>query len=617
MKLLCVVAPASLRAIALVLSFAAAVQADGLRGLAPGKFEVLDQTIPVNVVFIGYERKTIDLDALAAVLPASYDPIVRYPQFYGLDGRNLGLSYSFKYTFDFKNDAFERRFFGFLSRTGVAGLPTAFQNLYNAETKNVLDVTGPVLYLDALKVEQYLEANDGGRRRGYTIYFVNWYGRDDFKFHVYSKTDEVDPDTNANFGVRGSRQMIAWGGSTSRTWFYDLSAGPESWTNNWMVDDDQSEYHMPPVWEYATPGYRPPTQLSQDLGLVARFVGIDLLFTTSPLYDPLATAPGAGGGKVAHVAMLQEDAASNGLNYFNPDFMKREMRKFQPYYPWTVGVSNNPAPIDAGAKLALDIFAADDPTVNTNECWAAYGAPFAQMFCYFDANLGTYIPAYGRKDYVGEIFAYNATDASMGVQFGLLGFADDNWIDGTQSYVFMFDYPAVRAAGFGFTTTGVHEFGHHIGMSHPHDGYDSEFDLDFGPSGPLEFAWSGDESNSVMHYLGLSNGFGRFDKDNAYRWETAGYLNLANALAGDIEASRDSFRVRVLLAAADLVARGAKSSFNNWDYVNAAASARLAYTLVSVAAVHINAATPTLTAARRALPGRRHPDGCWVREPLQ
>lgn len=73
--------------------------------------------------------------------------------------------------------------------------------------------------------------------------------------------------------------------------------------------------------------------MSEDLGLVARFVGIDLLFTTSPLYDPLATAPEVGGGKVAHVAMQQEDAASDGPNYFNAAFMKRELRKFQPYLP--------------------------------------------------------------------------------------------------------------------------------------------------------------------------------------------------------------------------------------------------------------------------------------------
>ena len=87
---------------------------------------------------------------------------------------------------------------------------------------------------------------------------------------------------------------------------------------------------------------------------------------------------------------------------------------------------------------------------------------------------------------------------ALGDQFGLLGFADDNWVDGTQSHVFMFDSPEYRALGYGFTTTGIHEFGHHIGMSHPHDGYDSEQDLDFGAAGPFEFAWSGDESNTAM-----------------------------------------------------------------------------------------------------------------------
>ena len=125
--------------------------------------------------------------------------------------------------------------------------------------------------------------------------------------------------------------MIAWGGTSSRTWFYDLSAGPESWTNNWIVDDDQTEYHMPPIWEYRAGGYRPAARLSQDLGRVARFVGIDLLFTTSPLYDPLVTSPDVGGAKVAHVAMLEDDPASNGLNFIDADFTRRELRSFQPY----------------------------------------------------------------------------------------------------------------------------------------------------------------------------------------------------------------------------------------------------------------------------------------------
>lgn len=606
----------ALLALVVFVGAAAPAAADLFRGLKPGGFDVLNQTIPVNVVFIGYDKQTLDLAAFKSWLPATYRPLVRYPQFYGLNGRDMGLAFRFKYAIDFADKRFEQKFFAFLARTGVEGPLTAFQTAYNAQTRNVRDVTGPVLYIDAPSVERYLEANDGGRRDGYTIYFINWFGRDDFKFHVYSKTDEVDPDTAVNFGNRGSRRMIAWGGQSSRTWFYDLSAGPESWTNNWAVDPaDVEGYHMPPVWEYRAGGFRPAAQISVDLALVARFVGIDLLFTTSPLYDPMVTAPAPGGGKVAHVAMLEEDGASSGLDYFNADFMRREMRKLQPYYPWTVGLSDT-QPIDAGAKKALDVFA--ETVVDTNECWTAYGDPFAQLFCYFDVNLGTYIPSYGRKDYVGEIFAFNVKDESMGdAQFGLLGFADDNWVDGTQSYVFMFDYPTVKAAGYGFTSTGVHEFGHHLGMSHPHDGYDSEFELDFGPAGQFEFAWSGDESATVMHYLGLSNGFGRFDKDNMHRWETAGYLNLANALAGDVLESADSFKVYLLLAAADLAARGAKASFQNWDYLNAAASARLSYTLVAAAAGHINAATPTFTAARQLLPGRRHPDGCWVRFPVE
>ena len=44
---------------------------------------------------------------------------------------------------------------------------------------------------------------------------------------------------------------------------------------------------MPPIWEYSIYGYRSPTLLGHDMGLLTRFVAINLLFTTSPLYDPM------------------------------------------------------------------------------------------------------------------------------------------------------------------------------------------------------------------------------------------------------------------------------------------------------------------------------------------
>jgi hypothetical protein len=71
--------------------------------------------------------------------------------------------------------------------------------------------------------------------------------------------------------------VIAWGGTTPddeenglgrlrRVWFYDLSAGPDSWTDNWNVDDADVDgdglldYRMPPIWEYtqAASGRRRP-----------------------------------------------------------------------------------------------------------------------------------------------------------------------------------------------------------------------------------------------------------------------------------------------------------------------------------------------------------------------
>ena len=600
-----------LAVVALSLGLVAAAEANGLRALKPGEFVVHGQTVPVDLVFIGYEQNQIDEQAILEVLPATYQPVVRFPQFYGLAGRAMGLEHRFRYRFVYKSAFFENQFFGFLKRTGVEGPPTTFQEMYNDQVNNVLDVEGPVLYIDAPSVERYLAGPRGDDQKGYTIFFINWYGRNDFKFHVYTKTDEPDPDTKYNFGqLRDSRKIIAWGGTSSRTWFYDLSAGPEAWTNNWIVDDDQSEYHMPPIWEYLAGVYRPTNQLSQDLGLVTRFVGIDLLFTSSPLYDPLVTAPDVGGAKVAHVAMLEDDPDSRGLKWIDAAFTRRELMRLQPYYPWKVGLTDT-KPIDAGAKRTLDIFGGN---LQEDDCWNDFGDTFAQMFCYFSANLDTYIPEYRPRDYVGEIFAYNTVADSLGTQFGLLGFADDNWVDGTQSHVFIFDAPEYRELGFGFTATAVHEFGHHVGVSHPHDGYDSELGLDFGAFGFFEFAWSGDESHSVMQYLALTNQFGRFDQDNSSRWEMAGYLNWSNAVAGDILAHPQADRARLLLWFADAAAAEALDAFDKWDYVKAAASARLAYSLVITAARQIGADTPTLNAARRALPDSHFPrDGCRIR----
>jgi hypothetical protein len=570
--------------------------------LTPGSIATYTQTIPINIVFIGYNPAAINQADLESWLPARYEPVVRYPYWYGT-GRDVGLQYNFTYNYTYKNTAYTNTFFNYLTRIGKKGDPTLYQQDYNNQVNNLLDVTGPVLYIDGPTVETYLSRTLGLSPKSYTVVFINWYGSPNFKFHVYTKTDEPDPDTGYNFGqLRSSRKMIAWGGSVSRLWFYDLSAGPEAWAGNWNVDDADldgdavPDYRIPAIWEYNALGYRDPADLGGDLGAVTRYVAINLLFTTSPLYDPLVTAPGVGGNKVIHVNMMEDDPASLGTDWIDTNFVKSRYQTFQPYYGWKVNMTQV-NPIDADAQYAFRIYTG---LISASDCWDAYLWVDAELFCYFDANRATYIPAYNPADYVAGFHAFNTTDANMGSQYGLLGFADDNWVDGTQSYVFEFGSDDYRSMGYGFTSTTIHEGGHHFGMSHPHDGYDWELDADYGPSGTTYFAWSGDESNTVMHYMDLTTTFGRFDRDNMYRWETAGYLNWSNELLADLMADPGYASVSKYVAKANYNANLSMTNFNTWNYQLSAQLARKTYEELAKAAALLGVPTPTIQAMRIA-----------------
>ncbi len=79
-------------------------------GLRPGEIVTFEQKVPVNVVFIGYDKKDIDRQAFLDTLPSTYAPIVRYPPFYGIPGRDMGLKFNFDYNLSFKNSEFSRKF---------------------------------------------------------------------------------------------------------------------------------------------------------------------------------------------------------------------------------------------------------------------------------------------------------------------------------------------------------------------------------------------------------------------------------------------------------------------------------------------------------------------------
>lgn len=570
------------------------------------------QKVPVNVVLVGFPDEMAKSQELIGGLPKTYTPVVRQPKFYGLPGRDLGLEYTFDYRIRSAGKGFANDFFRYLRQTGTPGPLTSFQQNYNDQRGNLRDVTGPVLYNDAPATEKWLEKRaasslgiDG--RRSYTVFLVNWFSRPDFRFHVYTKTDTTDVDTGYNFGAgRDSRKLIAWGGSSGRSWFYDFSAGPDAFTKNWNVDDadidndSTPDYRIPPAWEYSPQGYRAPAALPADMARLIRYVGINLLFTTSPLYDPLASSPDRGGRKVLDVSMLEDDAdpAVTGRDFYDPGYVRKALSAFQPYYRWKVTTTDYD-PIDAKAERAHRIWAG---LVTEDDCWKDLGNTFAQLFCYFNGNRDAYGKPARPRDYRAGAFVFNTTEARMGNQFPLLGYADDNWADGTPSYVFAWDTPEIRDLGFGFSTTVSHEFGHHIGMSHPHDGYDSEQAIDYGTTGAFTYSWAGDESDTLMSYAALSNYFGLFDRDNMGRWQFAGNLNEAAGTAAAVVASPRANRVAALLATYSSQRAKAVAAFGRWDFRTAATAARAANEAATAAATRlgVQAATPPAAATRSA-----------------
>ena len=583
----------------------------GFTTLQPGAFRNIEQNLTVNVIFVGYEPgagpRQINQAALQAELPHRYRALNRQQAFYGVRDF-VGLTFNYDYNFVYAGTAFEDTFFGYLSSIAQAKPRTFYQDAYNAQNANTLDV-GQNHWIDAPSVEKWLAANAdtmlGVNTAQYTVFFINWYGRADFKFHVYTKTDEPDTDTGFNHGlVRGSRKMIAWGGTTPddeesglgslhRIWFYDLSAGPELWSDNWNVDradldgDGALDYRMPPVWEYGNlSGYRPFDNLSGDLGKALRYVALDLLFTTSPLYKPAISAPKLPTDLQLDVNLYQGDPSANARDFFNPTVLTQEVGELQPLNSFTTEVND----LSFSGRVAgvydcwnTGVFSSPGDSCYGNRL---LGIAWGDLFLYHKDHLLQFLE--GDGDYEIPIFVSYRTAQPINNGNFFVGYADDNWADGTQSFVFVFSAPIFLSVGFGITDTTIHEVGHHLGLSHPHDGYDYERDVDFFQSGEFYFAWSGDESNTAMSYLFLNADFSQFDRDNMNRYLTAAYVNQANAILPQILASPRAGQISSLLTAADGQAADALTAYGEMSYADAAASAKAAYQNVLTAAARIN-----------------------------
>jgi hypothetical protein len=574
----------------------------GFTNLDPGGPPNLAERVPVQFVFVGFSSTQVAEAAFKAQLPSRYKPVVRSRGFYGLS-ELLGVDYTFDYSVTYASATFNNSFFsalGSLAQTekSIDGRTrTAFQQMYNDQIHNTIDVTEN-WFIDAPTVEKWLIDHQptGVDTRRNTVFFINWYGRSDFKFHTYTKFGEPDPDTGYDFGRnRQSRKIIAWGGTTPddpqtglgsrgerRIWFFDPSAGPESWGGSWNVDDADldgdgvADYRIPPIWEYGH--YRPASALTSDLAKVARYGAINLLFTPSPLYPPYITPNRQPASINLDLNTYEGWKGTNAsVLYQKPALLIKNETQI---HRITYTADRQDVPFKGKAKECYDLW-----LINVS-CYPDRPYPaFANLFVYNALHRDDFLR--GSGEYEAMFFNYATDDASAA---GFLGFADDNWIDGTQSFTFNFISPRVVALGYGLTTTQIHEYGHHFGMSHPHDGYDSETGIDYGPSGDFFFAWATDEVNSMMSYIDLNWEFSQFDRDNANRYQATAYIKTANAIAADVlkaltaQGRQQGDDGKGDLRRADAEIGAAKTAMAAHDYVGTFDHAKRAYEYVRKAA---------------------------------
>jgi hypothetical protein len=592
-----------------------------LRTLAPGEKKEITAKLKINVVMVGYRPtapgqvagpKDVNLSDFAGALPQTGRNVARIPSAYGTV-EPTGNSYTYDYNFAYADKAFEDGFFSYLTAQGTEKPLTFYQKAYNCQaipedgtppacatpaTTIAKPVTGN-LEIDGVKAENYLadhSSDIGVDSSQYTIYLVNWYGRPDFKFHSYTRAAAADSDTGTVFGARASRRTNAWGGSVregknQRVWFYDLSANPEAWTTSWDitnadVDGDKVlDYRMPPIWEYGTrkATYRFFTKVGPDLARVTRYVALNLLFTPSPIYRAALTPPEMPENINLDVAFKQGAGAPEPAKVFKPELSKSFLKPLQPFATLTNSVRTAPLTGDIfEAYKCLFPVPSTDPTKPTIPCSPDRADATGDKL--FNIGLGEVRELYKtQKPYQVPVFAFND---DQNTQPGLLGVALDDGVTGTQSIIYSFATPDLIAFGYGFTDTITHETGHHFSLSHPHDGYDAEANIEYGPGGEFAFVNAGDMSSTVMSYNGLTTDFGQFNRDSQYRYLTAAYLNNTNAVLQLVQqAGKDKVQaVKPVARTADGLFGRALNSYQDMNYLEAATQAHTAYRSVIDAA---------------------------------
>ena len=479
-----------------------------LQNLHPGQFAQVDQDVPVTVVLVGLEPGTgatgIDAGRLLGSQLTENRVVDRTTRFLerngakGLEPAAIGLRYRYDYRAVFADDSFEDAFFGYLASIAIGPIPggTFFQQAYSAHPLAAEPI--PASYIvDATAAERWLAAHAGPMLNvdttRPTVFLINWHGRPDFVFHTYGFLDQR-PDIPFPLGRTHGGQMVAWGGSPpdvpygalgqeARVWFYDVSAGPDFGTANWLLDvadfngDGETDERIPPIWEYGTTHwYRPFDDLTGDLAALLRFVAVDELFGSSPIYDPALSEPLLADRVELDLNLFAGRPGVDPAALIRANNLRATLARLDPTREFSVDTQTRPLSGAVGAAFDCQQTAftaqprscfgnkarlGDDPETFWDD------SVFQDLDLFFGSHRSQYLDG---TRYEVPVAVFDAPEERLAPDTlaGLASFRAPN----IQAWTYAWLADRFRAQLLTATGTLSHEVGHHLGLSHVHDTYD-------------------------------------------------------------------------------------------------------------------------------------------------
>ncbi|MGQ0536687.1 MAG: DUF4398 domain-containing protein [Methanobacteriota archaeon] len=554
----------------------------------------LDVPIAVHVVRVGLAAGVVDEATLLPLLPTERRPVVESVS--GTTGTPTfqPIVYRFSYAFHDAPADFAKALFEYALTTGDAGRPNAWLADYDREGQRRLcsmcspvdlDEAKDVLYLDALKTEDWIRENRAGAGLEFgpgsvTIFLFDGEGAGVFptdtyhywRFddgHPYSAVPKthlaptVEPpmgaldiiETPPFHTPKDPISMRAWGARYDFVWL-DLTAAPSAY--DFTPRRPREDWTDPPLWDLADD----PAKLHENLGMdLSDFlqirVGRDPIYPVRPFTRFLTPI---------HV-FVEKGAQENpqtGLGVDLESWVPQAdiEESFRLVMPW----------VESEAPVTFHMLPEDDPGMDEALRLAKrYSDPTlvaaGVVKSYVRENWDAYVPPAAPGEFVMPQFYYyfNGPYTFWGVS-SAGGWADgDAWGRPWAIFNHFFDL-CVRATTFpcskstiGFknlTLLPIHEAGHELGLTHTKDSVN--LNEESWPEGHTNWLW--DSTFSMMSYRHIYMRFDEFDQRFLALSHTMGYLEEAHAAleAGSGEPAagraRDAMdEARRLVAAGDYV----------------------------------------------------------------